>query len=335
VVDKTGTLTEGRPALTAIACVDGFEEAEVLRLAASLERMSGHPLAKPWSGRGARGLRLVEPSAFDSPGARGSPGRSRDATCSLGSPGLSGRAGLAHRRARSGSGCAAAEGATAIFVAVDRRLAGLMALADPVKATTPQAVAALKAEGLRVVMLTGDNRRTAEAVARRLGIDEVEAEVLPQDKARWSSGSVRRAAWWPWPATASTTPPPWPPPTWAWPWAPGRTLRSSRPRHPAAGRPSGAGARAAAVAAAMRNIRQNLFFAFVYNAAGVPWRRASSTRLRLAAVAGAGRLRHVAVLGQRHRQRAAAARREALGRRRRATMAMAEWILGGARRCTA
>jgi P-type Cu+ transporter len=272
VLDKTGTLTEGRPAVTAIVTVDGVDETELLRLAASLERGSEHPLADAIL-RAAkdRGLTLSEASAFDSPVGKGVLGDVEGHRVVLGGARLMEEqhidASLLEARAES----LRAEGITTIFAGVDGALAGLVGIADPVKATTPDAVKALKAEGVRLVMMTGDNRTTALAVARRLGIDEVEAEVLPQDKARIVQ-NLR---------------------------AEGRLVAmagdgvNDAPALAAAevGIAMGAGADVAIESAGvtllkgdltglvrarrlsravMRNIRQNLAFAFVYNIAGVP-----------------------------------------------------------------
>ena len=185
VIDKTGTLTEGRPAVTTIAAVSGVDETELLRLAASLERGSEHPLADAIL-RAAkdRGLKLSEASAFDSPVGKGVLGVVDGKRIILGGVRIMAEndvdlAALEHQAERLRT-----EGATAIFATIDGKLAGVLGIADPIKASTPDAVKALKAEGVRLVMMTGDNRTTALAVAGRLGIEDVEAEVLPQDKAK-------------------------------------------------------------------------------------------------------------------------------------------------------
>jgi len=183
LVDKTGTLTEGHPAVTAIVAASGFDETEVLRLAAAVERASEHPLALAIvEAARQREIALPDVAEFDSPTGRGALGTVEGRRVVLGNARFLGEQGI-----DSGPIAAKAEelrkdGATAIFVAVDGRTAGIVAIADPVKETTPQALAALQAEGIRVVMLTGDNRTTALAVAARLGIAEVEAEVLPDQK---------------------------------------------------------------------------------------------------------------------------------------------------------
>jgi Cu+-exporting ATPase len=271
VVDKTGTLTEGRPRLTAISA-QGVAEAELLRLAASLERGSEHPLAAAiLAAATERGLVLAEAEDFDSPVGKGVTGRVDGRRMVIGNAAF-----LAEMDVASAPLAAMAEelrrdGATAIFVAIDGRAAGILAIADPVKASTPAALQALQAEGIRVVMLTGDNRTTAEAVARRLGIGEVEADVLPDRK----SAVVERLR------------------------REGRVVAmagdgvNDAPALAAAdvGIAMGTGTDVAIESAGvtllkgdlqgivkarrlseatMRNIRQNLFFAFIYNAAGVP-----------------------------------------------------------------
>ena len=272
VVDKTGTLTEGKPAVTVIVPAQGFGESEILHLAASVERASEHPLAQAIvAAADARGLRTATVSEFDSPVGRGALGTVEGRTIVLGNAGL-----MAEHGIEIGPLAPAAEdlrrgGATAIFVGVEGRAGGVIAVADPVKASTPDALAALRAEGVRIVMLTGDNRTTSEAVARELGITEVEAEVLPDQK----SAVVERLK------------------------REGRVVAmagdgvNDAPALAAAdvGIAMGSGADVAIESAGltllrgdltgilrarhlsravMRNIRQNLFFAFIYNAAGVP-----------------------------------------------------------------
>ena len=189
VVDKTGTLTEGRPAVTEILSASGFEDAEILRLAASVERASEHPLALAIvEAAKERDIAPAEVSDFDSPTGRGALGVVDGRRIILGNARFLADEGIATEALAAQADTLRRDGATAIFIGVDGKVAGVFAIADPVKQTTPEALAALKAEGIRVVMLTGDNRRTAEAVAKRLGIDDVEAEVLPDQK----SGVVAR-----------------------------------------------------------------------------------------------------------------------------------------------
>ena len=272
VVDKTGTLTEGKPSVTAIVPVAGFTEAEVLRLAASVERASEHPLAaaivRAAEGRGVSTASVVD---FDSPTGKGAVGIVDGKRVALGNARFLGELGVNVAGLSGQAEELRADGATAIFMAVDGKAAGVLAIADPVKTSTPEALSGLKAEGVRVVMLTGDNWTTAKAVARRLGIDDVEAEVLPNQK----SAVVQRHK------------------------AAGRVVAmagdgvNDAPALAAAdvGIAMGTGTDVAMESAGvtllkgdltgivrarrlsqavMSNIRQNLFFAFIYNALGVP-----------------------------------------------------------------
>lgn len=183
VIDKTGTLTEGRPRVVAVETGNGIGEDELLRLAASLERSSEHPLAAAIvEAARARELTLADAGNFDAPTGKGVIGTVEGHRVALGNTRL-----LEDLNVEPGRFVAMAEdlrrdGQTVMFVAVDDAVAGLIGVADPIKETTAKAINDLRADGVRVVMLTGDNRTTAEAVARRLGIDEVEAEVLPQQK---------------------------------------------------------------------------------------------------------------------------------------------------------
>jgi len=184
VVDKTGTLTEGRPRVTAVLPIGGIGENELLRLAASVERLSEHPLALAIvQAAHERGVELADAGDFESPAGKGAIGRVADRQVVIGNAPFLEERGTPTASEADRTDALRSEGATAIFVAVDGKLAGILAIADAVKATTPTALAALRADGVRLVMLTGDNRRTAAAVARQLGIAEVEAQVLPNDKA--------------------------------------------------------------------------------------------------------------------------------------------------------
>ena len=272
VIDKTGTLTEGKPKVVAVKPAPGFDETQVLRLAASVERGSEHPLAAAIVAAAAeRKLELLPVRDFDSPVGKGVTGIIEDKRLVLGNARF-----LAELNIDTSALSAEAErlrgdGATAIFLAVTGKLAGVIAIADPVKATTPDALRALAAEGIRVVMLTGDNRTTAQAVARRLGIAEVEAEVLPDQKSAIVEKLHREGR-----AVAMA----------------GDGVNDA-PALAAAevGIAMGTGADVAIESASitllkgdltgivkaralslavMRNIRQNLFFAFIYNAVGVP-----------------------------------------------------------------
>ena len=183
VVDKTGTLTEGKPRLTAIVPAQGFAEEELLRLAASLERASEHPLASAiLRAAGDRKIAFADPTNFESLTGQGVRGQIADRRIALGNAALMKTEGAELGALADEADALRASGATALFIAVDGKLAGAMAIADPIKATTRAALDALKTEGVRIVMLTGDNRRTAEAIARELGITEVDADVPPERK---------------------------------------------------------------------------------------------------------------------------------------------------------
>jgi Cu+-exporting ATPase len=272
VVDKTGTLTEGRPTLTAIEPAGGFAEEEILRLAASLERKSEHPLGQAIvEAAEQRGLSLVEAVDFDSPTGKGVVGKVDGNTIRIGNATFLAESGVDTKGVANDADRLRRDGATAVYLSVDGLVVGVFAISDPVKPTTPEAIAGLHEQDIRVVMLTGDNRTTAEAVARSLGIDEVEAEVLPDRKSEVvarlrSEGRVVAMA--------------------------GDGVNDA-PALAAAdvGIAMGSGTDVAIESAgvtllkgdltgilrarllsraAMANIRQNLFFAFIYNAAGVP-----------------------------------------------------------------
>jgi Cu+-exporting ATPase len=183
VVDKTGTLTEGKPSVTDIIPVNNPGEKEILRLAAAVERASEHPLALAIvAAATARGLAIPPVSDFDAPTGKGAIGTTDGRRVVLGNAAFLRGEGVDLDAVETRADELRRDGATAIFVGVDGVIAGIVAIADPIKATTPQALMALRDEGIRVVMLTGDNRTTAEAVAQRLGITEVEADVLPDQK---------------------------------------------------------------------------------------------------------------------------------------------------------
>jgi Cu+-exporting ATPase len=272
VVDKTGTLTEGKPKVVAVEAVAGVDEVELLRLAASIEQASEHPLgAAIVAAAQERKLSLARVEDFSSPTGKGALGRAEGRRVALGNAAFLREQGVDVAPLAARAEELRRDGATVIFAAIDGRLAGLFAIADPIKPTTPDALKALIADGLRIVMLTGDNRTTAEAVARKLGIAEVEAEVLPDRKAAVilklkSEGRVVAMA-----GDGVND-------------APGLAAAD-------VGIAMGTGTDVAIESAGitllkgdltgivrarrlsratMRNIRQNLFFAFVYNAAGVP-----------------------------------------------------------------
>jgi Cu+-exporting ATPase len=183
VVDKTGTLTEGRPRLVATLPAAEFDETEVLRAAAGLERASEHPLAVAvLAAARERGIALDAAGDFEARAGRGVVGSVGGRRVVLGNRALLDEEGIDAGPLAGAAEAQRDEGATALFVAIDGRIAGVLAIADPVKPTTPEALRLLRADGVRVVMLTGDHRTTAEAVAARLGIAEVHAEVLPGQK---------------------------------------------------------------------------------------------------------------------------------------------------------
>lgn len=186
VVDKTGTLTEGKPRLVAVHAGPGLAEDELLRLAASLERGSEHPLAAAIvQGAEARGLRLSNAANFRSHTGKGVAGTVDGHDVALGNPALLQDLALDWGRFESDLEARRRAGQTTVLVAADGQVAGIIAVADPLKPTTAEAICALHAEGMRIIMLTGDNRVTAEAIARQAGIDEVVAEVLPEQKQEW------------------------------------------------------------------------------------------------------------------------------------------------------
>jgi Cu+-exporting ATPase len=277
VIDKTGTLTEGKPQVVSIIALEGWDEAELLRLAASLERGSEHPLASALvAASKARGLTLAAADEFQSFTGKGVSGRVGDhtvarRTVAVGNRALLEELGVVAHELVGPSEDLRRDGQTVMFVAVDGRAAGLLGVSDPVKPSTPEAIQMLHRDGVRLVMLTGDSRTTAQAVARTLGIDDVVAEVLPHEKVE----VVRRLQ------------------------AQGRIVAmagdgiNDAPALAQAhvGIAMGTGTDVAMESAAvtlvkgdlrgiakarnlsrgtMRNIRQNLFFAFIYNALGVP-----------------------------------------------------------------
>jgi Cu+-exporting ATPase len=183
VVDKTGTLTEGKPKVVSVVSTEAVDEQTLLRLAASLERGSEHPLAAAIvAGAQERGIELTEAVAFDSVTGKGVTGEVDGHEVSLGNRKLIEDLGIDPGELPTKAESLRADGQTVMFVAVDGKAAGLVGVADPIKETTPEAIRQLHEEGIRIVMLTGDSRTTAEAVARKLNIDEVVAEVLPNQK---------------------------------------------------------------------------------------------------------------------------------------------------------
>ena len=184
VVDKTGTLTEGKPELVAVETVNGFNQQNLLRLAASLERGSEHPLAAAIvGGAEARGIVTVPVEGFQSITGKGVTGRIDGLEVALGNRKLLADMGIDASALLKQAEALEAKGQTVMFVATDGKPVGLLSVADPIKETTPEALRQLQAEGIRIVMMTGDNRTTAQSVAEQLGIDDILAEVLPQEKA--------------------------------------------------------------------------------------------------------------------------------------------------------
>jgi Cu+-exporting ATPase len=184
VLDKTGTLTEGKPRLTVLEPAGGFSDTELLRLLAGLEKGSEHPLAAAFvKAATERGVGLANASEFRSVTGKGVVGTVEGHGVVIGTAALLAEQGVDAGAARARSEQLRRDGQTVLLAAIDGRFAGLAAAADPVRATTPEALRNLHAEGLRLLMLTGDSRATAEAVGRQVGIDEVIAEVLPADKA--------------------------------------------------------------------------------------------------------------------------------------------------------
>ena len=183
VIDKTGTLTEGKPKVVSIVTAEGIDESALLRLAASVERGSEHPLAQAiLKAAGERGLGLGEVSGFAAPSGKGATGVADGKAIALGNAMLMSELNIATQDLDRAAEAARQDGATAIYVAIDGRIAGVIAIADPVKPSAQAALQALRQDGLRIVMLTGDNVTTARAVAARLGIEEIEAGVLPERK---------------------------------------------------------------------------------------------------------------------------------------------------------
>jgi P-type Cu+ transporter len=184
VVDKTGTLTEGKPKLSSIVAAAGEEESELLRLAASLEQGSEHPLAAAITGAAhEKGLAMTGAQAFQSRTGMGAIGQVEGRTVAIGNQALLRELGVDPGLLADQSEDLRRDGQTVVFVVLDNRAAGLLGIADPIKPSAPAAIAELRKDGLRVVMVTGDSRTTAQAVARRLGLDDVRAQVLPAQKA--------------------------------------------------------------------------------------------------------------------------------------------------------
>ncbi|XUM24750.1 heavy metal translocating P-type ATPase [Bradyrhizobium oligotrophicum S58] len=272
VVDKTGTLTEGKPKVTSIATAGGFDEAEALRLAASVERASEHPLAAAVVRHATeRNIRLADVKNFDAPTGKGARGEVDGKAIVLGNATYLASLGIITDTLGVESKRLREEGATVITMAVDGKPAALFAIADPVKASTPEALKALAADGIKVIMLTGDNRTTATAVARKIGITEVEAEVLPEQKSAVvarlrASGKIVAMA-----GDGVNDAPALAAADVGIAMGTGTDVAMESAGVTLLQGDLGGIARARKLSAAvMRNIRQNLFFAFIYNAAGIP-----------------------------------------------------------------
>ena len=183
VVDKTGTLTEGKPRVTSVMALNGLSEDKLLQLAASLERSSEHPLASAIvAAAKERSLELLAVDDFSAPVGKGVTGNVDGKAVAIGTQSFLQELGVETLSLQTQADALRKDGATAVFIAIDKQASGLLGISDPLKATSLRAVRALQDEGVRIVMLTGDNRTTANAIAIRLGITEIEAEVLPQDK---------------------------------------------------------------------------------------------------------------------------------------------------------
>jgi Cu+-exporting ATPase len=273
VIDKTGTLTEGKPSVTRLVAIgDGYSEEALLRFAASVERASEHPLAEAIvRAAESRNIEIAPVTEFDSPTGKGALGTVEGRGVLLGNARFLQEHGVDTDAAAKDAEALRLDGATAIFIAIDSKAVGIIAIADAVKPSTPEALAALKAEGLHVVMLTGDNWTTARAVARQLGIGQVEAEVLPEQKSEIVRRYKEKGAVVAMAGDGVNDAP----------------ALAAADVGIAMGTGTDVAIESAGVAllrgdlngivrarrlsrAVMRNIRQNLFFAFVYNAAGVP-----------------------------------------------------------------
>ena len=272
VVDKTGTLTEGKPKVTAIVAAAGFDEAEALRLAASVERASEHPLADAIVRHAReRDLALSEVTGFEASTGKGARGTVEGRVIALGNARYLASLGIVTDTLGVESNRLRGDGATVIAMAVDGKIAALFAVSDPIKASTPDALKALSKDGIKVIMLTGDNRTTANAVARRIGITEVESEVLPDQKSAVvarlrASGKVVAMA-----GDGVNDAPALAAADVGIAMGTGTDVAMESAGITLLKGDLGGIARARRLSAAtMRNIRQNLFFAFIYNAAGIP-----------------------------------------------------------------
>ncbi|MGH9789701.1 MAG: heavy metal translocating P-type ATPase, partial [Candidatus Acidiferrales bacterium] len=272
VIDKTGTLTEGKPKLVTVQPLDGFDEATLLRLAASLEQASEHPLAAAIvAGAREKGVALARAEDFRSFTGKGVSATVEGKAVAIGNARLLEEVGASDGRLAENARPLQREGQTVMFVVIDGRPAGLLGVTDPIKESTPRAIEALHADGVKIAMLTGDNRAAAESVARRLGIDQFEAEVLPEHKAdavKKLQSEGRRVAM---AGDGINDAPALAQADVGIAMGTGTDVAMESASVTLVKGDLGGIARARRLSrAVMRNIRQNLFFAFIYNLLGVP-----------------------------------------------------------------
>ena len=272
VLDKTGTLTEGRPAVDRVAVVPGFDETVVIGLAAAVERGSEHPLARAIVEAAiVRGIAIGNVEGFEAPAGRGASGQVRGASVLVGSQRFLAERGVDARALLVEADAIRSRGATAVLVAIDGRSAGVLGVADRVRSDSAAVVKALKAAGLRVVMLTGDNEATARAVAGPLGIEEIEAEVLPDAKSETVSRLMREGRVVAMAGDGVNDAPALAVADVGIAMGTGSDIAMESAGVTLLDGDLGGLLRARQLSAAtMSNIRQNLVFAFVYNGIGVP-----------------------------------------------------------------
>ncbi len=272
VVDKTGTLTEGKPRLTDVAAAQGWQANDVLQLAAGLERASEHPLATAIvSGAQEKGLALSEAADFESHTGRGVSGSIQNHSVLLGNAQLLDEHHVSLDGLEAKADQLRADGRTVMYLAVDGKAAGLVGVSDPIKATTPEAIERLHAENIRIVMLTGDNRTTAKAVAAKLGIDDFVADVLPEDKAEAVKRFQREGQVVAMAGDGINDAPALAQAEVGIAMGTGTDVAMESARVTLVKGDLRGIVRARLLSrATMRNIKQNLFFAFIYNALGIP-----------------------------------------------------------------
>ncbi|MCB1495262.1 MAG: heavy metal translocating P-type ATPase [Bauldia sp.] len=272
VVDKTGTLTEGKPTLIGIEAVSGFPEASLLRIAATLEATSEHPLASAVvDAARERGVAVQKAAEFEAMSGQGIRGTVEDRTVIIGNGRLMDSEHIPTRQLAGSVSLRRANGETVIFVAVDGKLAGILAVSDPIRETTADAIGALHGAGLKVIMATGDNKTTAEAVGKALGIDAIHAEVLPEDKSRIIADLQKSGAKVAMAGDGVNDAPALAQADVGIAMGAGADIAVESAGMTLMSGDLGGIVRARRLATAtMHNIRQNLFFAFVYNSLGVP-----------------------------------------------------------------